>query len=97
MTLKELIESIHDLDLHMKKFEEKYGLCSDDFYALFKQGKIEEGGVEQTGDVNEWAGVYEIKQKRMERFHQVSQQFIGQRARNGTVSLEPASCNVEVG
>ncbi|MEK7310882.1 MAG: hypothetical protein AAB382_02815 [Chloroflexota bacterium] len=59
MTLEELIHSIHTLENHLQKFEEKYKLRSDDFYSLVSEGKLE-----QSEEFIEWLGVYEIKLKR---------------------------------
>ena len=59
MTLEELIRSIHTLENHLQKFEEKYRLRSEDFYRLVSDGKLE-----QSEEFIEWLGVYEIKLKR---------------------------------
>ncbi|MBI3363174.1 MAG: hypothetical protein HY023_18895 [Chloroflexi bacterium] len=59
MTLDELIRSIHTLENHLQKFEEKYELRSEDFYRLVAEDKID-----QTEEFIEWLGVYEIKLKR---------------------------------
>ena len=59
MTLEELIRSIHTLENHLQKFEEKYHLRSEDFYRLVSDGKLE-----QSEEFIEWLGVYEIKLKR---------------------------------
>ena len=64
MTLEELIRSIHTLENHLQKFEEKYHLRSEDFYRLVSDGKLE-----QSEQFIEWLGVYQIKLKR-ERAYQ---------------------------
>jgi hypothetical protein len=65
MTLNELIRGIHDLENYLKKFEEQYGLRSDDFYRLVTSGKLE-----QSNDFIEWLGIYEIKLKREHKYQQ---------------------------
>jgi hypothetical protein len=65
MTIHELIRSIHDLENYLKKFEEKYGLLSDDFYRLATTGKLE-----QSNDFIEWLGIFEIKLKRERKYQQ---------------------------
>ena len=65
MTLNELIRGIHDLENYLKKFEEQYGLRSDDFYRLATSGKLE-----QSNDFIEWLGIYEIKLKREQKYQQ---------------------------
>lgn len=59
MTIEELIHSIHILENHLRKFEEKYNLRSEDFYRLVSEGKLD-----QSEEFIEWLGVYEIKLKR---------------------------------
>jgi len=64
MSIDELIRSIHTLENHLQKFEEKYHLRSEDFYQLATQGKLE-----QSEELIEWLGVYEIKLKRERAYH----------------------------
>ncbi|MBI5348825.1 MAG: hypothetical protein HZB77_05835 [Chloroflexi bacterium] len=59
MSLEELIRSIHTLEQHLQKFEEKYKLRSSDFYRLVNEGKLD-----QSEEFIEWLGIYEIKLKR---------------------------------
>ncbi len=59
MSTDELIRSIHTLENHLQKFEEKYKLRSEDFYRLVSEGKID-----QSEEFIEWLGIYEIKLKR---------------------------------
>jgi hypothetical protein len=66
MTLSELIKSIHDLENHLNKFEEKYKLRSEEFYQLATNGKIE-----QSSDFIEWLGIYEIKRKREQKYQEI--------------------------
>ena len=64
MTIEELISSIHSLESYLQKFEEKYKLRSEDFYKLVKKDKLE-----HTPDFVEWLGVYELKEKREQKYH----------------------------
>ena len=64
MSIDELIRSIHTLENHLQKFEEKYHLRSEDFYQLVSEGKLE-----QSEEFIEWLGVYEIKLKRERAYH----------------------------
>ncbi|HEY4691433.1 MAG TPA: hypothetical protein VIK33_19145 [Anaerolineae bacterium] len=64
MTLDELIRSIHTLENHLQRFEEKYQLRSEDFHHLVSEGKLE-----QSEEFIEWLGVYEIKLKRERAYH----------------------------
>ena len=64
MGIDELIRSIHTLENHLQKFEEKYQLRSEDCYRL-----VSEGELEQSEEFIEWLGVYEIKLKRERAYH----------------------------
>lgn len=55
MTINEILRDIHSIQDHLKKFEEKYKLISQDFYKLYKANKLE-----QSHDFIEWLGFYEI-------------------------------------
>ena len=62
MTLKEIIQDIHGLNVELAKLEKKYGLLSEDFYHLYKAGELE-----QTKDFIKWVGYYEAKLAREAR------------------------------
>ena len=64
MTLDELIRSLHTLENHLQKFEEKYHLRSEDFYRLALEGRLE-----QSEEFIEWLGIYKIKLKRERAYH----------------------------
>ena len=66
MTLEELIQSIHAIEMHLCAFEEKYRMRSEDFYRLVNEGKIG-----QSADLIEWLGLYEIKLKRERKYRQI--------------------------
>jgi len=63
MTLEELIQDLHALELEIQKFEKKYNILSEYFYKLFQAGKLE-----HNKDFTKWAGFYEIKLKREQDF-----------------------------
>ncbi len=66
MTLAEIIQSIHSIEIYLQKFEDKYKLRSEDFYEMAKEDKLE-----HTSDFVEWFGVYEIKLKRENQYHEI--------------------------
>jgi len=66
MTLEEIIQSIHSIESYLQKFEDKYKLRSEDFYEMVKADKLE-----HTPDFTEWLGVYEIKLKRENQYHEI--------------------------
>lgn len=76
MTLSDIIEDLHAVELRLLDFEKKYGLHSEDFYALYNQGLLDDGELEETIDFTRWAGLYAIKQEREEMFRQFSRAFV---------------------
>lgn len=92
MTLSDIIEDLHALELRLLDYEKKYGLHSADFYDLYSQGFLDDGELEETIDYVRWAGLYEIKQERKTTFRQMSHDFVAVlRAQNPTnkIRLEP--------
>ncbi len=77
MTLQELIRSIHGLENYLKKFEERYHLRSEDFYDFAIACKLE-----QPNDFIEWLGLYEIKQKREQKYRQRVAELLHQQKEN---------------
>ena len=76
MTLDELIESIHTLEMYLQRFEDKYQLRSEDFYRQAQQDKLE-----QTLDFIEWLGVYEIKLRREQKYQHMLDEILKQQPR----------------
>ena len=59
MTLDEIFQDIHGLDARLQELERQYGLLSEDLYALYRLGELE-----QSRDLICWVGYYELRQKR---------------------------------
>ncbi|MDH7487428.1 MAG: hypothetical protein QHJ81_14290 [Anaerolineae bacterium] len=76
MTLSDIIEDLHAVELRLLDYEKRYGLHSEDFYALYSQGLLDDGELEETIDFTRWAGLYEIKQEREEMFRELSRAFV---------------------
>jgi hypothetical protein len=66
VTLHEIIQDIHGLDMELTHLEKRYGLLSADFYHLYKAGELE-----QTLDFIQWAGYYEDKHTREARYREM--------------------------
>lgn len=64
MTLHELIQDIHALDRELQKYEEKYGLLSEDFYELYVSGVLRDENVEEIDDYGNWAAFYKMRERR---------------------------------
>jgi len=54
----------------LQVFEQKYGLLSADFYALYQSGQLDTG--EDLRDVTLWAGAYKTKLRLEEAARQLS-------------------------
>ena len=63
MTLEEILQDIHGLDERLHELEQKYGLLSDDLYALYRLGEVE-----QSQDLVRWIGYYEFRQERQREY-----------------------------
>jgi len=59
MTLEEVLQDIHGLDKRLQKLEQQYGMLSEDLYALYRLGELE-----QSRDLVRWVGYYELRQER---------------------------------
>ena len=63
MTLEEILADIHGLNRKLAELEEEYGLLSDDVYALYRLGELE-----QSRDLLRWIGYYELRQERQQMY-----------------------------
>jgi hypothetical protein len=76
------------------RFERKYGIGSEAFYELYSQGKLDDGGSEQTAVFCEWAGLYQLKVKRERQLRETSQGIIADlqaRAKGKSIALRPTA------
>jgi hypothetical protein len=78
MTLPELIQDLHALEIRIRAYERKYGITSADFYALYQQGLLDDEGFEQSTEFARWASAYTMKQKREAAFEAASHRFVTQ-------------------
>ena len=61
MTLDNILKDIHGLDERLLELEQQYGLLSEDMYALYRLGELE-----QSRDLIRWVGYYELRQERQQ-------------------------------
>lgn len=76
LTVQEIIEDLQAVDQELRAYERKYGLASAVFYELYRQGKLDNGSYELTEDLGMWAGAYEIKLDREQRFLELSREYM---------------------
>jgi hypothetical protein len=63
MTLEEILQDIHGLDTKLRELEQTYSLLSEDMYALYRLGELE-----QSRDLIRWVGYYEMRQERQQAY-----------------------------
>lgn len=56
LSVEDILDDLHALDRELAAFESKYQMLSEDFFALYQRG-----GVEDSLDIHEWAGLYKAK------------------------------------
>ncbi len=76
MTLSEILQDLHALETRLREYEAQYGIASDDFYELYRQGLLDNDGIESTLKFSRWASAYTMKLEREQSFHEQSQHFI---------------------
>ncbi|MFQ5627745.1 MAG: hypothetical protein ACE5I1_03215 [bacterium] len=64
--LSEILEDLHTAENDCQNFEKKYGILSEDFYAAYSSGSIENCG--SNPDFTLWAGSYKIKLSRINMY-----------------------------
>ncbi len=67
MTLSEIVQDIHACEEDMLVYERKYGILTKTFYAAYSAGE-EPSHISWLGDWNDWAGAYEIWQRRQVQY-----------------------------
>lgn len=70
ITITEILDDLRAADETTRHFERRYWLSSDDFYALYDSGQLDDG--EHTDDFAEWAGYYRIKLDREQALKKLS-------------------------
>lgn len=69
-TFQTLIGELHTLDRQLAQYEEKYGLLSETFYDWYQSGEEPEDP-EWVTDFALWAGAYQLKRRRQEKYHRL--------------------------
>ena len=76
MVLYELIEDLQALQARTQAYERKYGVTSQDFYELYRQGLLDDEGFEQSTEFVRWASAYEMQMERQAEFAARSGSFV---------------------
>jgi hypothetical protein len=59
VTITQILDDLRVADEITRSFERRYWLSSADFYALYRQGLLDDG--EHTDDFAEWSAYYQVK------------------------------------
>ncbi len=92
MTLDEIIQDLHALEIRLREYETRYGVASEDVYELYKQGLLDNDGLEQTMEFTRWASAYTMKMEREQEFREQSRRFVASLRNNasgGSLRLIP--------
>ena len=90
ITMTEILDDLRAADEITRRFERHYWLSSEDFYALYQQGLLDDG--EHLEDFTEWAGFYEIKTDREACLQKLSKerlQKLQSQVSGGIVNIDP--------
>jgi hypothetical protein len=74
ITAEDLLRDIYEAEAAQRWFEQKYGLLSETFYRLYRQGLLRDEDPGEIREYLEWAGWCEIYQDRRRRYDAVVQQ-----------------------
>jgi hypothetical protein len=85
LSLTDILDDLRVAEEGLHKFERRYWISSDDFFALYSQGALDNG--ENAADLAEWAGHCKLKQKRESALAQLSKQRLEQLRQNQKQSL----------
>ncbi len=64
LTPEDISEDLRALEARLRAYERKYGMTSQDFYARYQQGLLDDEGFEQSTEFVRWASSYTMKLER---------------------------------
>ncbi len=76
--LQELITELHTLDQQLAGFEDRYGLLSETFFAWYQSAE-EPDNVDWVQDFALWAGTYQLKLRRQEKYRRLVAETLARR------------------
>lgn len=92
MTVDEILQDLHALEARLRQYEAQYGVASEEFYALYQEGALDNDGLERTTEFTRWASAYTMKLERQQTFRELSRRFVSSlrtQASRGAVRLIP--------
>ncbi len=76
VTITEILDDLRVADEITRRYERRYWLSSADFYALYQQGRLDDG--EHTEDFAEWSAYYQVKLDREAALQELSRERVRQ-------------------
>ena len=97
LILSDILDDLRAAEEGLHKFERRYWISSDDFYALYSKGLLDDG--ENLEDMAEWAGHYKLRQKRQAALEQISKERLEalSQVANQPIRLVPAEPTLRAG
>lgn len=75
--LQELIIELHNLERELARFEARYGILSETFYAWYQSGHEPED-LDWVQDLAMWAGTYQLKLRRHDKYRRIVEETLAQ-------------------
>ncbi len=97
VTITEILDDLRAADEITRRYERRYWLSSADFYALYQDGRLDDG--EHLEDFAEWSAFYQIKLDREAALQALSQERIRQLtavALSEPISIDPREPALEL-
>lgn len=77
MTIDEVVRDIHALEADLENYERKYGILSETFYEAYQSGE-EPADDAWTLDWSDWAGAYQIRERRRREYQDLIRNLTAQ-------------------
>ena len=90
VTITEILDDLRVADEITRRYERRYWLSSADFFALYQQGRLDDG--EHTDEFAEWSAYYQIKLDREAALQALSRERVRQLSADPqaqTIAIDP--------
>lgn len=98
ITITEILDDLRAADEITRRYERHFWLSSEDFYALYQQGLLDDG--EHLEEFTEWSAFYQIKLDREASLRSLSQERVRQlktRQKSGVIEIDPREPVISIG
>ena len=98
ITMTEILDDLRAADEITRRYERHFWLSSEDFYALYKQGRLDDG--EHLEEFSEWSAFYQIKLDREASLRSLSQERVRQlkaKQKSDVIEIDPREPMMSIG